>query len=91
MLKKNISPIKLLLKYITYNSHGQNGERRVYSQQKMSKRDLKSTSGESCSLKAEHFIPGVHKSFPYSTSQCGSTISKTSKGSLEKESSVISR
>lgn len=34
-------PSKLILKYVTYNSHGQNDECRINSQQKMSKRDFK--------------------------------------------------
>lgn len=42
---------------------------------------LKSSSGESLSSKGEHFISEIDKSFPYGTSWCGFTISKTSKSS----------
>lgn len=64
---------------MSHNSHGQNDECRINSQQKMSKRDLKSTSGESLSSQAEYFISEIYKPFPYGISQCGSIISKTSK------------
>lgn len=44
---------------------------------------LKSTSRESFSFKAKHFISEAHN-FPHGTSKCGCTIPKASKDCLEK-------
>ena len=61
----------------------------MWSYQPAENRDLKSSSRESFSFKAKQFISETHN-FPHGTSKCGSTISKTSKGCLEKEISINS-